>query len=164
MKAIVANLVTEALGQLSEIADVAADISMATTVERTRDPSHGDLASNVAMRLAKPARKNPRELAASIVASLPASELVDKVEIAGPGFINFYLSDRAFHAELRSILEQGSDYVRRPRQARPRILLEFISANPTGPLHVGHGRMRRSAQRSATFLKRWAMTFTASTT
>ena len=140
MKAIVANLVTEALGKLPEIADVAAEIPIATTVERTRDPSHGDLASNVAMRLAKPARKNPRELAANIVASLPASELVEKVEIAGPGFINFYLSDRAFHAELRSILEQGSDYGRRPGKARPRILLEFISANPTGPLHVGHGR------------------------
>ena len=140
MKAIVANLVSQALGKLPEIAATAADIPIATTVERTRDLSLGDLASNIAMRLAKPARKNPRELAASIVASLPDSELVDKVEIAGPGFINFYLSDRAFHAELRATLEQGSDYGCRPRKARPRILLEFISANPTGPLHVGHGR------------------------
>lgn len=140
MKAIVSNLVTEALGRLPGIADVAADLPVATTVERTRDSSHGDFASNVAMRLAKPAQKNPRELASEIVAALPDSDLVAKVEIAGPGFINFHLSAAAFHAELRAILEQGRDYGRQPPRDRPRILLEFISANPTGPLHVGHGR------------------------
>ena len=140
MKAIVSNLVTEALGKLPEIADVAANIPVATTVERTRDSSHGDFASNVAMRLAKPAQKNPRELAGAIVAALPDSDLVDNVEIAGPGFINFHLSATAFHAELNAMLEQGRDYGRQPPKDRPRILLEFISANPTGPLHVGHGR------------------------
>ena len=110
MKAIVSNLVTEALGKLPEIADVAANIPVATTVERTRDSSHGDFASNVAMRLAKPAQKNPRELAGAIVAALPDSDLVDNVEIAGPGFINFHLSATAFHAELNAMLEQGRDY------------------------------------------------------
>jgi len=140
MKAIVTSLVTEALGKLPEIAAIAADIPVNTTVERTRDPGHGDMASNVAMRLAKPARSNPRELAAAIIDNLPESDLIDKVEIAGPGFINFHLSARAFHTELQITLEQGPDYGRQPHRTRPRILLEFISANPTGPLHVGHGR------------------------
>ena len=140
MKAIVSELVTEALGKLPGIAAVAADLPVATTVERTRDPGHGDFASNVAMRLAKPAGRNPRELATAIIEALPDSELVAKVEIAGPGFINFHLGAAAFHAELNTILERDAGYGRQPAKERPRILLEFISANPTGPLHVGHGR------------------------
>ena len=140
MKAIVSNLVSEALGKLPDVAEVAADIPVATTVERTRDPSHGDFASNVAMRLAKPAGMSPRELAAAVIAALPSSRFVADVEIAGPGFINFHLSSKAFHTELETILAQASDYGRQPPKDRPRILLEFISANPTGPLHVGHGR------------------------
>ena len=140
MKAIVANLVSEALGKLPEVAAVASDLPVATTVERTRDPSHGDFASNVAMRLAKAAGMKPRELATEIIEALPDSELIARVEIAGPGFINFHLGAAAFHAELNTILERGTDYGRQPAKERPRILLEFISANPTGPLHVGHGR------------------------
>ena len=111
-----------------------------STVERTRDPSHGDFASNVAMRLAKPARKNPREIATQIVDALGDSDAVDRVEIAGPGFINFHLSAGAFHGELEAILEQGETYGRQARKDGPKINLEFVSANPTGPLHVGHGR------------------------
>ena len=140
MKTIVANLVQQALGKLPAVANAAADLDLATTVERTRDASHGDFASNVAMRLAKPARQNPRELANAIVGSLPASELIDKVEIAGPGFINFHLSPAAFHAEVEAILDQQQQYGRMADKATPRVLLEFVSANPTGPLHVGHGR------------------------
>jgi arginyl-tRNA synthetase len=140
MKHIVTQLVRDALATLPELADAVGDLDLATTVERTRDADHGDFASNIALRLAKAARKNPRELAASIVASLPGGNLVDKVEIAGPGFINFYLSAAAFHAEIATILERGGDYGRQPTQDRPKILLEFVSANPTGPLHVGHGR------------------------
>ena len=140
MKSIVTQIVHDALAALPELADTVADLDLATTVERTRDASHGDFASNVALRLAKPVRKNPRQLATEIIDKLPASELVDKVEIAGPGFINFHLGARAFHAEIEAILEQQSSYGRQPPRERPRILLEFISANPTGPLHVGHGR------------------------
>ena len=140
MKQIVAKLVADALAQLPELADAAGDLSLDTTVERTRDPEHGDFASNIAMRLAKPARKSPRDVAAGIVEALGASEAVDKVEIAGPGFINFYLSPAAFHAELEAVLEQGEDYGRQAPKDGPKILLEFVSANPTGPLHVGHGR------------------------
>ncbi len=140
MKQIVANLVSDALAGVPELAEVAGDLAVASTVERTRDPSHGDFASNVAMRLAKPARKSPRDIAAMLVEALGSSDTVDKVEIAGPGFINFYLSPAAFHAELESMLEQGDCYGRQDKKDRPRINLEFVSANPTGPLHVGHGR------------------------
>jgi len=140
MKQIVANLVNDALKTLPELSEAAAKLEIATTVERTRDASHGDFACNVAMRLAKPVRKNPREIAASLVEALGDNEHVAKVEIAGPGFINFRLSPAAFHAELKTILDSGSEYGRQAKKNHPKILLEFISANPTGPLHVGHGR------------------------
>jgi len=140
MKHIVAELVSNALANLPELAEAAADLSIESTVERTRDAGHGDFASNIAMRLAKPARKSPRDIAASIVESLGDSPDIEKVEIAGPGFINFHLSPAAYHAELESILEQGERYGRQAPRDGPKILLEFVSANPTGPLHVGHGR------------------------
>ena len=141
MKQLVANLVNEALTSLPELSDAASDLSLETTVERTRDASHGDFASNVAMRLARPLGQNPRDIAKSIVEALGDADTVDKVEIAGPGFINFHLSPAAFHAEIETILDQGDCYGRQPQKPRPRILLEFVSANPTGPLHVGHGRL-----------------------
>ncbi len=140
MKQIVANLVNDALRTLPELAEAAADLDITTTVERTRDASHGDFACNIAMRLAKPARKNPRAIAASLVDALGDNEQIAKVEIAGPGFINFYLSPAAFHAELKAILDLSDAYGHQAKKDRPKILLEFISANPTGPLHVGHGR------------------------
>ena len=140
MKQLVANLVNDALKKLPELSEAALNLDLATTVERTRDSSHGDFACNVAMRLAKPARKNPREIAASVVEALGDNDQIAKVEIAGPGFINFHLSAAAFHAELETILDSGAEYGRQKKKETPRILLEFISANPTGPLHVGHGR------------------------
>jgi arginyl-tRNA synthetase len=140
MKQIVADLIEDALVTLPELAEAASAIELASTVERTRDPAHGDFASNIAMQLAKPARKNPREIAAEIVAALAAAEQIEKIEIAGPGFINFHLSPAAFHAELKTILAAGEGYGRQEQKDGPKILLEFISANPTGPLHVGHGR------------------------
>ncbi len=141
MKHIVADILNQALAGLSELTEAAADLSVAATVERTRDPAHGDFASNIAMRLAKPARKSPRDIAASIIEALSDSDQVEKVDIAGPGFINFHLSPSAFHAEMESILSEGERYGRQSPQESPKILLEFPSANPTGPLHVGHGRL-----------------------
>ena len=141
MKHIVAKLVNDALAGLPALAEATGDLDIASTVERTRDPAHGDFASNVAMQLAKPARKNPREIAATIVAALGDNEHVDKIEIAGPGFINFHMSAAAFHTELKAVLSDGANYGRHATKERPRILLEYISANPTGPLHVGHGRL-----------------------
>ena len=140
MKSIVAQHLQDALAGMPELADAVGDLSIESTVERTRDASHGDFASNIAMRLAKPAGKNPRELAAMLVERIGGSDQIDKVDIAGPGFINFHLSAAAFHAEILSILSTGTDYGRHAHKDKPRILLEFVSANPTGPLHVGHGR------------------------
>ena len=141
MKSSVAKFLSEAITALPDLKDAIGSLSIAATVERTRDASHGDFASNVAMRLAKSARRSPRDLAAAVVEQLPDTDEIDKVEIAGPGFINFYLSPVAFHAELAAILDKEEDYGRQPPRSSPRILLEFVSANPTGPLHVGHGRL-----------------------
>ncbi len=117
-----------------------ADIRPTVEIERTRDPAHGDFATNVALQLAKPARKNPRQLAQAIVDAIPASDLIAKTEIAGPGFINFHLSAAAYQAELSRILDFGPVYGFNTKGAGIPTLVEFVSANPTGPLHVGHGR------------------------
>ncbi|MBV8342157.1 MAG: arginine--tRNA ligase [Gammaproteobacteria bacterium] len=110
------------------------------TVERTRDQQHGDFATNLALRLAKSARRNPRELAAAIVAALPASPLVARAEVAGAGFINFRLAPEAYARELAEVHARGAAYGESRLGAGERVLVEFVSANPTGPLHVGHGR------------------------
>jgi arginyl-tRNA synthetase len=140
LKDSIEKLVSEALARIPAIADLPEIASTTTAVERTRDPRHGDFTTNVAMRVARAAGRKPRELAAEIIEQLPDSTLVDKVEIAGPGFINFHVSQAAFREALSAALEAGENYGRRPTRADPRILLEFVSANPTGPLHVGHGR------------------------
>jgi len=140
MKTIVSQILESALAKLPELADVTADLPVISTIERTRDPSHGDFASNIAMRLAKPARMSPRDIATKIIEQVAANDQLDKVEIAGPGFINFYLNASAYHGELATILDQRVCYGRQQAREHPRILLEFVSANPTGPLHIGHGR------------------------
>ncbi len=109
-------------------------------VERTRDRKHGDFASNVAMQLAKPARRSPRDLAQLLLEAMPASMLVEKIEIAGPGFINFTLAPAAYHAVVNDALDLGQEFGRSEQGCGHRIQVEFVSANPTGPLHVGHGR------------------------
>ncbi|MCP5328231.1 MAG: arginine--tRNA ligase [Steroidobacteraceae bacterium] len=110
------------------------------SLERTRDPAHGDFASNVALRLAKAARRNPRELAQAIVAALPANDLIMAAEVAGAGFINFRLAQDLYLKELVRVHEQGAAWGRSTLPQPRRVLVEFVSANPTGPLHVGHGR------------------------
>jgi arginyl-tRNA synthetase len=112
----------------------------AISVERTRDASHGDYACNIALRLARSAGKPPREIAAAIVAALPASELVARAEVAGAGFINLYLAQSAHSAVLAQVLAGADRYGRSDAGRGEKLLLEFVSANPTGPLHVGHGR------------------------
>ena len=112
-------------------------------LERPKVAAHGDLATNVAMQLAKPAKRNPRELAEAILAVLMADprarSLIDQAELAGPGFINFRLTHAARTAVMASIAQQGQAFGRAPRKAQ-KVLVEFVSANPTGPLHVGHAR------------------------
>ncbi|MCI0749840.1 MAG: arginine--tRNA ligase [Nevskiales bacterium] len=109
------------------------------TVDAARDTKHGDFASNVALALAKPLGQAPRAVAEAIVKHLPASGRVSKVEIAGPGFINFFLAADAFQAVVPEILTAKENFGRAAK-TRGRVLVEFVSANPTGPLHVGHGR------------------------
>lgn len=117
-------------------AEAAVDIQ----VSRTRDKTHGDFATNVALQLAKPLGRKPREMARAVVERLPASALVAKVEIAGPGFINFFLDPGATRSVITAVLQAGRDYGRSQLGRGRRVQVEFVSANPTGPLHVGHGR------------------------
>jgi len=109
-------------------------------VERARDTQHGDFQSNIAMRIAKAARKNPRELAQALVAALPKSPLVASAEVAGAGFINFRLAKDAWFTPLKNVASQGAAYGRSEVGAGRKVMVEFVSANPTGPMHVGHGR------------------------
>ena len=109
-------------------------------VERTRDRKHGDFATNVALALSKAAGKKPRDFAEEVIQALPKNGLVSKTEIAGPGFINFFLAATAYHAELKTILNEGGKYGTNDSGQGAKAMIEFVSANPTGPLHVGHGR------------------------
>ena len=109
-------------------------------VERTRDAQHGDYACNIALRLAKLAGSKPRELAAAIVTALPASPLLARSEVAGAGFINLFLARDAHSDALRRVFSEGERYGCSAAGAQQPVMVEFVSANPTGPLHVGHGR------------------------
>ncbi|MDR0672714.1 MAG: arginine--tRNA ligase [Zoogloeaceae bacterium] len=123
---------------LASVAPESADTPI--FLERPRDASHGDFASNLAMQLARVSKKNPRELAARLLAELPVSTLVAKVEIAGAGFINFTLDPAAKTNVIADVLAEGENYGRLALGGGQKTLVEFVSANPTGPLHVGHGR------------------------
>jgi len=140
LKYLIENLVRDALAALPEELRSLDMTPGSATIERTRDATHGDFASNIAMQLAKAAKRKPRELAQAIVAALPASDLVAKVEIAGPGFINFFVSPAGYQQELLRVIDEGAAYGRSRMGAGQRVIVEFVSANPTGPLHVGHGR------------------------
>ena len=123
-----------AKGQVPEVPDLVLQI------DHTRDPSHGDLATNLAMVLAKKARMAPRDLAAAIIDALPENDLIAKTEIAGPGFINFFLNQASHVEVIRAILANGPRFGSSNKGAGRKAQVEFVSANPTGPLHVGHGR------------------------
>jgi len=120
------------------------DLTPNVVLERPRDPSHGDIACNIAMQLAKPLKTNPRELATRLVAALlvepGAQGLIEAADIAGPGFINLRVAASAKQSVARSVLEQGAAFGSGTSGAGHHVIIEFVSANPTGPLHVGHGR------------------------
>jgi arginyl-tRNA synthetase len=140
LKTLIENLLRQALAALPEEAVPMAARGLAVEVETTRDAGHGDFASNLAMRLAKATRQNPRKLAELLLRSLPPSAALAKVEIAGAGFINFFLAQDAYHGEIGKVLQQARQYGRSDAGAGRAVQVEFVSANPTGPLHVGHGR------------------------
>jgi arginyl-tRNA synthetase len=136
------SLFTHALTQLQEQGVISKEIVTGNIqLERTRDPRHGDFACNLAMLLAKAVGKRPRELAEQIVHNMPAqSEWIAKIEIAGPGFINLFLAPHAYFKVIDDILAEKENYGRSQMGAGKSVMVEFVSANPTGPLHVGHGR------------------------
>ena len=140
MKPELAALISEALEQL--VSDgVLAEVPESTPqIDRPKDPSHGDLSCNIAMVLAKRAGMAPRALASQLIAALPANALVDRCDIAGPGFINFFINPGHHTEVVRAILESGAAYGRTDTGGGRQVQVEFVSANPTGPLHVGHGR------------------------
>ena len=133
---------TELIALLTQARDSVAPTASATPIqiERPRDPSHGDFATNLAMLLAKALKKNPREIAQQLLAELPASPRISGAEIAGAGFINFRLAAGEKTEVVRTALNQGADFGRSTQGGAQKIQVEFVSANPTGPLHVGHGR------------------------
>jgi len=137
-KQIISTLFQQAIQPIISGTELAPTIIL----ERPRDASHGDLACNIAMQIAKPLKKNPRELAQAIVQHLlanPAS-IIASAEIAGPGFINLRLTDAAKQAVVKTILQAGASYGKGQQGHGQKVIIEFVSANPTGPLHVGHGR------------------------
>lgn len=140
MKQQLSQLIAQALDSLVAQGVLPEAIEPNIQIDRTRDKSHGDLASNIALTLAKAAGKPPRDIAAAICAALPDAGFVERTEIAGPGFINFFLSNDSNQAVIQRILEQGANFGSSEEGAGRKVQVEFVSANPTGPLHVGHGR------------------------
>ncbi len=140
MKEQVASLIESALKELVSAGTLPENHSSTVQLDRTRDKSHGDLASNVALTLAKSAGMPPRELAQLICAALPADSLVERTEIAGPGFINFFLSASSNQAIVAAVLQQAEHFGSSDAGKGRKVQVEYVSANPTGPLHVGHGR------------------------
>lgn len=134
MKAHLTHLLTQAAKA------VAPDVEANIQLDRPKSTDHGDFATNLAMLLAKPMRQNPRAIAESLIQHLPASNYVAKVEIAGAGFINFFLNANAKQVVVKEVLSQGANFGRNNSGQGEKVQVEFVSANPTGPLHVGHGR------------------------
>jgi arginyl-tRNA synthetase len=130
-----AQLLTEAVAEV-----LPEQHGVAVALDRPKQAGHGDYACNLALQLAKPLKRNPREIAQMLVRALPASPLLARVEVAGAGFINFFLTPAARQRVVSDILSQGERYGRTGFGQTRKVQVEFVSANPTGPLHVGHGR------------------------
>ena len=135
MKEMLISLIKQSLSAIG-IEEYPNDIQ----ISRTKEAAHGDFATNIALLLAKPLAQKPRELAEKIIAHLPVSSHVKKVDIAGPGFINFFLNANSEHDAITQALSRGEKYGHAADSKNKKIHIEFVSANPTGPLHVGHGR------------------------
>ena len=140
MKTEIAQLVESALQSLVDQGVLAADAVRVPVIERARDPEHGDFATNAAMVNSKAAGINPRQLAEQLVAAIPSADFISEVSIAGPGFINFRVASDAQSAIVERILREGEQFGRSTLGEQKKVQVEFVSANPTGPLHVGHGR------------------------
>jgi arginyl-tRNA synthetase len=140
LKEHIESLVADALKKLQDKNNLTLVELPPIKIERTRDARHGDFSCNAAMVLAKKIGYNPRELGKQIINQLPTSDQIKNVEIAGPGFINFFLNDNTYQTIIVDILSKGENFGRSNHGQGQSILIEFVSANPTGPLHIGHGR------------------------
>ncbi len=140
MENTIRQLILQAVQALQIQTDISLPADPPVLVEHSDDEQHGDFACTIALALAKDAKTNPRQLATLIVERLPASTMIDHTEIAGPGFINFFLSESARLSVIKDVLNRGDTYGYSEFGKGQSVLIEFVSANPTGPLHVGHGR------------------------
>ena len=142
MKSRLSEIINFACKQAKDKGQLPADLELPPIVlEAPRQAEHGDLACSLAMQMAKPARMNPRQAAQIIIDNLPLDQpLIDKVEIAGPGFINFFIKHSAWLATVNNIVKEGDSFGLNQSGAGKKVMVEYVSANPTGPLHVGHGR------------------------
>ena len=140
MKKQLETLISQAVAVLKAQEILPTDLNPTVHIERTRDTAHGDFATNIALMLAKSAKTNPRQLAEQIIAALPINEAISKVEIAGAGFINFFMNSNAQYQVIADIQIAGENFGKSQIGAGKKVQVEFVSANPTGPLHVGHGR------------------------
>ena len=140
MRAQIDQLLRNTLARFAQERSVDDSIDLSPQLERTRDARHGDFTTNIALRLAKPLRRPPRELAAELAELIPESTLIADVNVAGPGFINLSVSADAYRRELIDLIDAGESYGLAEWGANRRVIVEYVSANPTGPLHVGHGR------------------------
>ena len=140
MKQKLETLLQQAVVSLKSESILDQNINPQINIERAKDTRHGDFATNLAMMLAKPAETNPRQLAEKIISLLPDDPAITKVEIAGPGFINFFINANTQFQVIKQIHEMGKNYGLSNIGAGKKVQVEFVSANPTGPLHVGHGR------------------------
>jgi len=140
MRAHIEELIHQAVRYLKRDGALPRDIEPSFQVDQPRDPTHGDYACNIALILARQVGRKPREIATMIVDRLPASKRVRQVDIAGPGFLNFFASDHHLRTVVRDVLAAGNRYGHRAPGDKDDMLAEYVSANPTGPLHVGHGR------------------------
>ncbi len=145
-------IIFDAIERLSQD-DITPQTADKIQIEKTRDKQHGDFSSNIAMVLAKAIDKNPRELADIIAQNITRSDLIDRVEVAGPGFINLFLTQKAYHFVINEILTKEDKFGYSDYGQAESILIEFVSANPTGPLHIGHGRGAAYGEAVANLLK-----------
>ena len=140
MKHTLENLLQQSLTALQKTEQLPSFPAIEIKVDHTKEPIHGDYASNLALILAKPCRRSPKSIAELLVQSFPENPMVEKIEIAGAGFINFFIKPSARALVIADILNKGQAFGQSDLGQKQKVLLEFVSANPTGPLHVGHGR------------------------
>ncbi len=140
MQTKIAKAVSAAISSLQATEKLPQDLNINIQVSRSKDKAHGDFACNIAMQLAKQAKMPPRQLAEILVSNLPDDGNITKVDIAGPGFLNFYVNENLHGEILDSILQQNENFGLSKKYLNKKVQIEFVSANPTGPLHVGHGR------------------------